>query len=230
MQSESLSAMRGIPVITRDTGKNIGSILHVYVDPTSKQLSAIGFRQRPENVEAYVLGSDIEVVGEDVVLVSSATAARPMPPGSDLGRQLRKLRGTRVTTNDGKHLGDLEDFDISGPQRALSELHLSGGQALPVSAHEITIGPDEIIVPASYAAKLIEDPGRKGFFARVRTWVERGVDRAVHHGASSEAQPADEEGTSGADGREGDFGESTPDALSKSSQSKTAVDHRPHAH
>jgi sporulation protein YlmC with PRC-barrel domain len=160
-------------VITQDDGTEVGSVLNIYIDEPSKRLSAVSFKHRRTNEEAYVETKEISVLGHDVILIRSESSVRPAPSEHGLGRQFRTLRGTRVTTDGGKYLGDLEDFDLSGEDRTLSELYMSGGLSLMVEPGEVALGPDEIIVPAASAKKVVQDPERKGLFARVRSWTRR---------------------------------------------------------
>jgi sporulation protein YlmC with PRC-barrel domain len=168
-----MSGIRGIPVITLDDGTEVGSVSNIYIDESSKRLSAVSFKHRRTNEEAYVEAKDISVLGHDVILIRSESSVCPAPSEHGLGRQFRSLRGTRVTTDGGKYLGDLEDFDLSGADRTLSELYISGGLSLMVEPSEVTLGPDAIIVPAASAQKVVQDPERKGLFARVRSWTRR---------------------------------------------------------
>lgn len=91
MSHEMLSNLQRIPVITQDSGKDIGSVTHVYVDEQAKQLSALGFKYQRTKEEAYVDNAAITLVGQDVVLIDSEMSVVPMPDAESpegLGRQI----------------------------------------------------------------------------------------------------------------------------------------------
>jgi sporulation protein YlmC with PRC-barrel domain len=177
MSTDTVSEIRGVDVITGDEGANLGSVSHIYIDPETKKLSALFFKNRKNGKVSYVANEHISLVGEDVVVIQDrarAMALEGQVQEQELGRRLRKLRGMVVTTDEGKNLGKLEDFEHDRETRLLSRLHLDEGRTLPIEADRVTIGPDTIIVPAEYTARVENGAGKAGFFKRVRGWTERG--------------------------------------------------------
>ena len=176
-KQEALSDIRGVLVIAVEEASNLGTVDRILVDPESKKLSALAFKNKHTGKEMYVDSEDVSQIGDELVLIPSEARTKPYVEGQEPpGRRLRKLRGMRVTTQGGKRLGNLEDFDITPDDWAVSELHLDGDRRLPVKAADLVIGPDEILVPASYADRVVEAPHRKGFFERVRGWTHRSGD------------------------------------------------------
>lgn len=172
---ESLSALRGVPAITADEGVALGNVEHIYLDPETRKLSAIGIKQRHGGESAFVDAADITLIGRDVFLVAAEDRVKPMSGTQKLGRRLRMLRGLPVITDDGTQLGKLEDFDIDR-EGVLKELHLSEHRTLPVTAAEVRLGSDAIVLPASYVKQVVEEPDREGFLSRVRSWTHREKD------------------------------------------------------
>jgi sporulation protein YlmC with PRC-barrel domain len=170
---ETLAGMQGIPVITTDEGTNLGYVTSVYVDPESRKLSALALRHRKMGKEAFVDNADITLIGRDVIMIRAADAAKILEEGHDLGRRVHKLRGMPVTTDAGRTLGRLEDFDIDDAERVVTELHFADGSRLHVDATQLTIGPDEIILPAVLAERVVKAPEKPGFFARARHLTDR---------------------------------------------------------
>jgi sporulation protein YlmC with PRC-barrel domain len=160
--------------VTVDEGVNLGTVAHIFLDPETKKLSALVFKDRKSGEEHFVGNDDITLVGQDVILIRDASKARQVEGSQDLGWRLRKLRGMMVTTTDGRNLGRLEDFNISLGTRVLSHLHLTEGRMLTVEPADVTIGPDAVVVPADYIGRVEAAPEKKGFFARVRGWADRG--------------------------------------------------------
>lgn len=184
ISKDTLSEIRGIPVITADEGMNLGVVNHIYLDPASRKLAAVSFKNRKTGKDCYVETKDITLVGQDVILAGSAEVAKTLDDEKELGRRFRKLRGMSVTTVAGKNLGKLDDFDLDHETRLLSQFHLDEGRLLPVDPKQVTIGPDAIIVPADYAEKVKGAEGKKGFLQRVRSWTDRGtkqVDTTHRH-------------------------------------------------
>lgn len=147
--------LRGALIVSLEEGCQVGNVEKVFVDLQGKKLAGLQVQLgRPNGKSsAFIAGEDIRMVGRDVVLVSSENAVVPVPetaPGTDL----RLLRGLWVTTIEGRHLGTLVDVKIGPSTTTISGLELSRGNSLPVEPSEITIGDDEIIVPADYATRM----------------------------------------------------------------------------
>lgn len=191
--TEALSELRGMPVFTADTGNRLGEVDHVFIDPDSRSIRALAFHNRRADKETYVLREDVTMLGEDLLMIRSADVAKSVEDGAEPGRRFRKLRGLSVVTDAGQNLGKLEDFDVTRGDGLLSELHLSGGDSLPVSPRDVTIGPDVILVPGKYAAKIVHAPEKKGLFDRVKDWTDQHVrSSGSSQSESATAQPAQE--------------------------------------
>lgn len=166
---ETASDLRGVLVVAREEGAQLGTVSDVYIDTENKLIAAISFRSRGLTGRVhFVLTGEIQLVGRDVILVVSERSAKPLdgaepPPG----KSLRELQGCWVTTLNGKHLGTLVDLDFSPGDWEVSELTLAEDKHLPVTAGEIKIA-DEILVPVSYADRVQKSQkDRTGVLGRV---------------------------------------------------------------
>jgi len=166
--TEHASTLKGFGGISREEGADLGTLSAVYFDPENKTVSSFSFRSRRHGSGDYFVPvSEVQLVGRDVILVSTMEArtkveAKIKPPGM----RLNELQGRWVTGMDGKHLGTLVDIDFSQTDWKITELTFADGRHLKVEADEIVIG-DEILVPKEYASRLGPAPeGKKGLIER----------------------------------------------------------------
>lgn len=151
-----LSDVRGFEVVARAEGARLGSVSHVYFNPGSRQISALAFKDGLGSAERFVNKKAIDLIGREVVLISTEKAATPMKelPKKEL-RSLKDLQGTLVTTLEGKNLGPLVDLNVDAKAWRLQEIRFADGKVLPVAdPKEVTFGPDQILVPAEYESKV----------------------------------------------------------------------------
>ena len=98
-------------VITRTSGKRLGYVNQLYVDPTTLEVISVYLRQGITSIGAsntdHVLISSLRQIG-DVVLVHDEGALLD-PPADETYGYIR-LVGTEVQTEDGISLGKVRDF------------------------------------------------------------------------------------------------------------------------
>lgn len=167
---ESISELRGVLVIAKEEGAQLGAVTGVHIDPSTRRLAAVSFRSHGAAMEQYVAAENILSIGYDIIFVKSRVAARPFQRSEHPGwRSLRDLQGLWVTSLDGVHLGVLLDLELEPDTGMLADFRLLDGRILPImKAEEVTIGNDEILVPASYAANVLGTAEQKvGFMGRV---------------------------------------------------------------
>lgn len=182
---ESISELRGVLVIAREEGAQLGNVANFFVDPGKKTLAGLSFRQSRFGKPQYVDMKNVVQLGRDVVSITSEHAAGELPADTSY-RDLKSLQGLWVTTLGGAHLGVLVDLDVSQQTWMISELTLDDHRSLSVDPTEITIGVDEILVPTDYADKIeaSSEPTR-GFLRRALGAeaiddIGTAVSRAVH--------------------------------------------------
>lgn len=166
---ETASDLQGVLVVAREEGAQLGTVSGVHVDPDKKAISAVVFRARGFGGKSYfVPTSEIQLVGRDVVLISTEKAAKPAGDGNEIpGKSLKDLQGCWVTTFEGTHVGTLVDIDFSPRDWSFSEITLAEDKHLPIVPGEIKMG-DEILVPPAYLDKVLDSSKEKaGVLGRV---------------------------------------------------------------
>jgi sporulation protein YlmC with PRC-barrel domain len=164
---ELLSELRGLLVIAREEGANLGVVSGIYFDPEAAKISCLTLGRR-KGKSRVVDATDVISFGRDVVMVSSEVGVKTVEEaGEPRGRSLKDLQGLWVTTHGGERLGTLVDVDVGGEDWSISEIRLADDKRLPVVAGEIVIGRDEILVPKEYAGRVTADHEKPGFIGRL---------------------------------------------------------------
>jgi sporulation protein YlmC with PRC-barrel domain len=161
-RAESIYDWVGKIVITKEEGRHLGTVSRVFLDPESSTLTSICLRENRLGPERCVIMDDVEMAGDDVVMIREASAAVPVSHTALRGRELDDLRGLWVTTLDGVHLGTIDEVGIARNGWTACALRLSNGHRLDVSPSDLRIGRDEILVPQTFTDRLVEDSGRPG--------------------------------------------------------------------
>lgn len=96
----------------------------MYFDKASCSIRGLSLRPKFIKTEAedFVDLKDIHRLGQSVVIISSQKALRKIPHNL-WGASLRDLKGTRVVTEDGKHLGKLQDVHVFTETGIISEIN-----------------------------------------------------------------------------------------------------------
>ena len=168
---KEISDLRGVIVVAREEGAILGSVTQIFVKPSTRQIAALSFRKRLGSKESLVERKHVETIGRDVVLITKEGAAKPLVQ-QDIAelRSLKELQGTWVTTLEGEHLGTLVDLEIERKDWTVVELRLADGKKLRLDdVKDLTLGRDQILVPATYAAKVTKPKKdeQNGFLGRV---------------------------------------------------------------
>ncbi len=167
MERESMSDLRGMPVIARAEGRKLGTVSKVLIDPATRRIAGLVLRPHRFAERQIVLGKDIEVLGEDIVLVPKAADAKAHVKQALPGRDVRDLWGVWVTTTDGRHIGEVVDLELDPETQVMTALHLSDDRRLAVD-DTLRIGPDEMIVSTDLKGKLTLPPEREpGLLSRL---------------------------------------------------------------
>lgn len=198
MLKEKISDLHGLLVVAQEEAAQVGTVEDVFVDTERCALAARTIRPRGLRKQRLLPADAITVLGRDVVFISSESAVVDMPEGGPPGRDVKALQGAWVTTLQGAHLGRLVDLDVRSRDWAVAELRLTDGKLLPITAEQLTIGPDELIVPA-HCGDMISDapPQKRGLLARVfgteRVSETEGLIGRVSRARKKHADKEDEE-------------------------------------
>ena len=107
--------------------------------------------------DSYIPVKSVHRLGKNVVIVASKEDLVDLPEEIE-GCSLRDLKGIKVVTQEGKHLGELLDINIFAKSGVISEIILYGPKKLKVDVKrdDLSIGPDAIIVPGKYQKRIVE--------------------------------------------------------------------------
>lgn len=166
---EQVSEAVGCLVVGREDGARLGEVAQIFFDVGTKRISGMTSRKKTFAPEWWFGVEQIEVMGKDVILIESEASLTPVGKNGVVeGNSLKEMRGMRVVTTDGEDLGTLVDIEVQRADWTISELWLSDSRRLPVVGMHIALGPDQIIVPAEYGAKVVrQQKTSPGFLRRV---------------------------------------------------------------
>lgn len=156
----------GDSVISLDEGKVIAKMSDVIIDPQTMKVAALvtskgGLLGREVK---YVLGTEVNVWGEDVILISRTAAAMDeseMEPSEGLLWVSEEIQGRDVITQDGTRIGRLADVLIETDGElvgyVLSDVYMDEfpfeePKRIPVGATE-SFGRDVLIVRSEPAVE-----------------------------------------------------------------------------
>jgi sporulation protein YlmC with PRC-barrel domain len=169
MSTASLSNLRNYIVVARAEGLRLGTIAETFIHPSARKLSAIAVKGGLTDTERYVTFDDIELIGEDVVLVANVAAVKvDLGPVAEAGRAFNELRTMPVGTAGGVVLGKLADIDVNAENGLVAVLFFADGRAVTVESEDVTFGRDQIVLPAGCEDRISEpDEERRGFLSKL---------------------------------------------------------------
>ena len=198
---EKLSTLHRKLVISYDEGEKLGNITNVYFDKATCSLSGVSLAPRfsMSEYDSYIPLKAIHKLGKHVIIVSGKDQLEELPESS-LGNSLRDLKGIKVVTQEGKHLGELLDVNVFAKSGVISEIILYGPKKLKVDVKrdELSIGPDAIIVPGKYQKRIVEiDTAAEGGFVihtgKASLMVTESIKNALVGMAAKMQVPEEEE-------------------------------------
>lgn len=173
---EKLSTLHRKLVISYDEGEKLGNITNIYFDRATCSIQGVSVAPRfsMSEEESLVSFNSIQRLGKHVVIVSDKESLEEFPQETE-SNSLRDLKGIKIVTEDGKHLGELLDVNVFSKSGVISEILLYGPKKLKIDVKrdELSIGPDAIIVPAKYQKRIVN----------MDTTTERGF--VIHTGKAS---------------------------------------------
>ena len=114
-----------------------------------------------------------------VFIESEAMATPATACVTDTDRSVRDLVGVWVTTQTGSRLGTLMDVGVSVGDWQIADLCLPGRRVIAVKADDVTIGRDEVLVPASSANHIESNGGERGMALFGRLLRVDGLSQAL---------------------------------------------------
>lgn len=167
---ENVSTLQRNLVVSYDDGEQLGHVTNVFFDKPSCRIKGISLSSHfiPGEQERFVDFKAIHRLGKTVVIISNHSALKDVPKKTSIS-SLRMLKKTNVVTEEGEHLGELQDVNVVAKSGIISEIMLFGAKKLKVDVEKdkISIGPDMIIVPGTYRQRIeeIELPPQESFVA-----------------------------------------------------------------
>lgn len=168
---EKVSNLKGVLVVAYEEGLQLGKVNDIYIDKQTCQIKGISFKTGLLRIEkeSFVSIENIRKMGKDVVIVTNEAAAIPISKEIEAS-SLNALKGFKITTHDGKQLGEFSDLTVTMENGIISEIILSGNKMLDINVEDITIGADVIMVPADYAVRIKDIEEQKtGLLSRMFT-------------------------------------------------------------
>lgn len=155
-------------VVTRDTGKILGNVNRVFIDPRTKKVSAISFRRKYFGKE-YFLGMDqVDTVGEDVVFVRSEASPQPLTKAKPApGEDLRNYQGIWVFSRNGEAIAAVTDLGFDRRDWSLRLLFFCDQRVLEVDAADVSISVERILVPDGMISRVFVAGEEHGLLAVV---------------------------------------------------------------
>jgi|GEM_PF-6778812 len=148
-------------------GSVLGNITNIYFDTKEKKIAAFEFRKNFWSEKYFVRIENVSFIGDDIIFIKEKEAVMPLSGFDKTShRNLKELRGTRVTTLGGVLLGELQDIDINPKTFEINELCLDTGFLVPIDVSEVTIGKDEILVPVEYQSFMVRDKKVRGILSQ----------------------------------------------------------------
>ena len=166
---ENVSELRGALVVAYEEGVQLGKVYDIYIEKQANQIMGISFKGGLLGLEkeSFVSFENIRKLGKDVVIISSEEKVKPLPKELEKSG-LKSMKGFKITTHDGAHIGELVDLSLIEDDYKITDLILDEGKMLEIEVGDITIGSDVIMVPAEYAARIKDIEEEKiGLRARI---------------------------------------------------------------
>ena len=151
----TISQLFKAAVYTLEEGIRLGRFADAYIDKPARRVKGIAFKAGAWGVEkiSYIAFDDILTFGPDLILVSTQGSVREISP-EDASNSFRALKGYKVTTQAGKHIGELLGLNIERKSGSITDIILPDNTLLAVEGDTLVIGPDAIIAPADYLQHL----------------------------------------------------------------------------
>jgi uncharacterized protein YrrD len=122
----------GLPVMTRDSGKNVGKVQDLLLDRQGSRILGILVDEAGWFKEARVVAwPSLRAMGLDAVIIdeeASVKKASEVPEMTEVLDRGNVLVGVRVETTEGRELGKIEDFYFDPETGIVKGFELSGGK------------------------------------------------------------------------------------------------------
>jgi sporulation protein YlmC with PRC-barrel domain len=154
-------------VVTKESGKILGNVNRVFIDPRTKKVSAVSFRRKYLGREYFLAMDQVEAIGEDVVFVRSEASPQPLSKAKPApGEDLRNFQGVWVFSRSGDPIAAITDLGFDRRDWSLRRLFFCDNRALEVDAADVSLGIERIVVPDGVMSQVISTGDDQGLLAR----------------------------------------------------------------
>lgn len=154
-----------MPVYDLETGRIIGRVRRLIVDPDERRIAALLLAARLGKEAPCLPFRELHAIGDHAVTVRGTDSLAPLsqhPELQELLRARRRVCPAPILTEGGRFLGDVDEFTVDPKTGRIESLLLSGGlirdlfrgQAVLPADLVLTVGEDAIIVRDDAAALL----------------------------------------------------------------------------
>ena len=162
------SEVLGRAAVVREGGQKAGKVKDLVVDPSGRQVLGFVLVEGFPRKTKVAPWSGVQTIGPDSVVFSPADSVVRPAQAPEIKSVLDgglKLKGRKLQTTAGKHLGDIEDFQFDERSGAVMGYELSGGffsghQYLPAPP-AMEMGEDIVFVAPEIEATLQKGKGPK---------------------------------------------------------------------
>lgn len=185
----STDQIEGLPVISIKEGKNLGRVSQCVVDLARGEVVGLLVRAEGEDEDWGLTAPDIQVLGQDAVMVESEQIKKPVSPRSRLLKFRREPEAppADVVTDEGERLGtlgqvyvDTAKLQVIGYEVTGSALRtvLDGTPHIPI-IKGVVHGADTVIVPTTAKEHLQAGTGGlRSYWAKLAGLSRDAWDRA----------------------------------------------------
>jgi uncharacterized protein YrrD len=149
-----------MPVVTADEGTRIGIVEGVEIDPPAARIAYLRVNQSGPGGHSVLPWREIQSVGQDVVVIRSATALQREVPASQRSLLTPHVGDRPVVTASGDRLGRVNSYEVDEMTGAIGRYRITGllatlsGSAVTFPPESIlTFGRDAIIVEDAVARR-----------------------------------------------------------------------------
>lgn len=199
----------GKPIVTYDTGEQVGKVADLLFDLGNNQLLGVDFSdgEAPPALSGAPF-DNVRALGADAVIIASRTMIQPSDQHGESIRRLQydlKPKPLTVFTTDGRNLGSLVDVYFDEHSGAIQGYEVAGeafatasfGTSFVPASQQVKVGAEIVFVPAETVTLMQESESEPSAVPVLRGEPESGGRKFFEATPSSVSPPQTFEGTRG---------------------------------
>lgn len=153
-------------VVTRESGRILGNVNRIFIDPSTKKISAVSFRRKYLGKEYFLEMDQVEAIGEDVVFVRAEASPRSLSKAKPApGEDLRHFQGVWVFSRSGDPIDAITDLGFDRRDWSLRRLFFCDDRTLEVDPDDVSLGVESVMVPDGMIGQVIPTGDDHGLLA-----------------------------------------------------------------